>query len=906
MGIHGLTSYVNDHIVGKSFKREIIPDGSTLLIDFNSFVHHVYEGLPKSSSLPQYLGNYDAIAQAFAEVFTCFNQHDLKVVAYLDGSRSSKHKASVLKSRRKRRAEQAKTLESFHSPRVAFAVTTFLEPPPPTQEADSVTTSDAQRDDGDDGENESSEEAEPEGVSRISPFPRLTAPMDIDDDVPVPPLLFECALWCLEKHVPACEVKQAAGEADGDIIYDACRFAGSDEDGNGVFVLSADSDFFVASRCYFMPLSFFVASLDSGVSGVVFERTAFATSLGLTEESLLVFAALCGNDYTRRYTAVREKIVCRKNMRVRDVLAWLITAQRKGGVDLSRSCDDKSFLEAVKFSNELYDGLVQPRDSDVENRRRLRSGRAKEEKDQEKILLLPHARYVLQGEAKDSSLRKFSRVAADITILKQARFVDRYREAWLEHMVLDAMSRLADTGFVSTEGLKRAQLCCGVLNSEDFSPDFSLVGTAKLLQSALCFQTVMAQLVKLTGCSKFPGCLYDPYTFFRLQRGVPSKPELETTCEDEPKLQRWLNGKISDGLPIEAYKDDIIQTIERHQVVMVTGETGCGKSSYLPQLLHEQSEGRARMFITQPRRLAATNLAGRLKTKMGDLIGLRLGGGIREESSKTRIWFCTAGYLMTLILSREEPLNLFDKHSHLVLDEVHERDIDMDMLLSFAKRLIRLNKEIKIVLMSATLRKEKLEDYFNLPVGFVYVGAKCFPLKEVYLDSRQLREKVLPPQQKIVDTLVNTMEAGVVSQWMGKAEQVDIAVSLVRQLAREVVANRNKKVSFGGGAILVFVAGMDQMTMLCDRFETLYDKTHDPCYYECVIVHSQVSLEEQQQAFKTIEDINTIKVVIATNAGESSLTFPDVDTVICLGKRNCRHSYLVGFYQIRHRHCIVL
>ena len=241
---------------------------------------------------------------------------------------------------------------------------------------------------------------------------------------------------------------------------------------------------------------------------------------------------------------------------------------------------------------------------------------------------------------------------------------------------------------------------------------------------------------------------------------------------------------------------------------------------------------------------------------------------------------------MTLILSRPKPFEVFKDHTHLVLDEVHERDIDMDLLLSFAKRLLKANKSIKVVLMSATLREEKLARYFKLPVGFVYVGAKCFPLKEVFLDCKHCKESVLPQHHQAVDSLVKTMNKGNSSRWLGKTEQIDIAVSLVRKLAQQVVANRNNQTKIGGGAVLIFVSGLDQMTQLCDRFETLYDKTRDPCYYRCVIVHSQVPLEEQQQAFTEIEDINTIKVVIATNAGESSITFPDVDSVICLGKES--------------------
>ena len=121
-------------------------------------------------------------------------------------------------------------------------------------------------------------------------------------------------------------------------------------------------------------------------------------------------------------------------------------------------------------------------------------------------------------------------------------------------------------------------------------------------------------------------------------------------------------------LPIDAHRSDILDTIARNRVTIVCGETGCGKSSRLPLMLLE-NDSKAKMFVSQPRRIAARALCDRVRQSLGDEVGLRLGFGERDESRKTRLWFCSTGYLVRLVAAHPQALKT---HTHIIVDDCVE------------------------------------------------------------------------------------------------------------------------------------------------------------------------------------------------------------------------------------------
>ncbi|KAJ1625665.1 P-loop containing nucleoside triphosphate hydrolase protein [Pavlovales sp. CCMP2436] len=138
-----------------------------------------------------------------------------------------------------------------------------------------------------------------------------------------------------------------------------------------------------------------------------------------------------------------------------------------------------------------------------------------------------------------------------------------------------------------------------------------------------------------------------------------------------------------DHLPIDDYADTIVDAIAAHRVVIIHGETGCGKSSRVPCILDAAARRAGshpvKMMVSQPRRIAVRMLAERLRSsaQLGQAVGYRMGHGARDEGRATRVWFVTSGYLCRLLAHHASS---FDGHTHLVIDEVHERSIDTGAL----------------------------------------------------------------------------------------------------------------------------------------------------------------------------------------------------------------------------------
>jgi hypothetical protein len=201
---------------------------------------------------------------------------------------------------------------------------------------------------------------------------------------------------------------------------------------------------------------------------------------------------------------------------------------------------------------------------------------------------------------------------------------------------------------------------------------------------------------------------------------------------------------------------------------------------------------------------------------------------------------------------------------------VHERSVDGDILCLLARRVLVQLPHIKVVLMSATVHTSLYRDYFDVREETIFVGVRRFPLREFYCED--LVEFLPPSQRDSLRKLAETTSecAGYQGEVVGDAivkEQLNVAVNLTRQIAAE------------GIAVLIFVSGMADIQELMDKFDKSKRST---VKLKLIAIHSDIPFEEQMQAFQPAGR-GEAKVVIATNAAESSLTLPDVDHVICLG-----------------------
>src|SRR5210317_1212013 len=192
--------------------------------------------------------------------------------------------------------------------------------------------------------------------------------------------------------------------------------------------------------------------------------------------------------------------------------------------------------------------------------------------------------------------------------------------------------------------------------------------------------------------------------------------------------------KISypDELPITAHREEILAAISGSPVVVISGDTGSGKTTQLPKMCLEAGRGRKKMIgCTQPRRIAAITVADRVAQELGAASSFLVGHKIRfqdKTTKNTRIKFMTDGILLAETRS-DHGLYAYDT---LIIDEAHERSLNIDFLLGYAKQLLTKRKNLKIIITSATIDTEKFAAHFN-KAPIIEVSGRTYPVEVRYL-----------------------------------------------------------------------------------------------------------------------------------------------------------------------------
>ncbi|KAJ2974440.1 hypothetical protein NUW58_g8657 [Xylaria curta] len=371
-----------------------------------------------------------------------------------------------------------------------------------------------------------------------------------------------------------------------------------------------------------------------------------------------------------------------------------------------------------------------------------------------------------------------------------------------------------------------------------------------------------------------------------------------------PRFQAMLQSRMQ--LPMWQFRQQVLETVEREQVVIVCGETGCGKSTQVPSFLleHQLSLGRpCKIYCTEPRRISAISLARRVSEELGegrgDLGTTRslVGYSIRLESNatkETRLIYATTGIVMRML----EGSNELREITHLVLDEVHERTIDSDFLLIVLKKLLEKRKDLKVILMSATVDAERFSNYLGrAPV--LNVPGRTFPVQVKYLEDalevtgytldQKGHEKLTDldddPIEDENDPTIAQKAAKDLRQYSAKTRntlsqideyqiEFDLIVQLIGQIAVDPIYVNYSK------AILVFLPGIAEIRTLNDLLlgNPFFQKN-----WEVYPLHSTIATEDQERAFLIPPD-GVRKIVLATNIAETGITIPDVTCVIDTGK----------------------
>jgi ATP-dependent RNA helicase DHX29 len=386
-----------------------------------------------------------------------------------------------------------------------------------------------------------------------------------------------------------------------------------------------------------------------------------------------------------------------------------------------------------------------------------------------------------------------------------------------------------------------------------------------------------------------------------------------------PSFQRMLVGR--QNLPVYGFREAILSTIDKNQITIICGETGCGKSTQIPSFIleHELSQGKAcKVFCTEPRRISAISLAQRVSEELGegpkDLGTPRslVGYAIRLESktsSQTRLIYATVGVVLRML----ESAGGLPEVTHLVIDEVHERryltrlphnhdgvtdftSIDTDFLLIILRSLLERRPELKVILMSATVDANRFSRYLN-DAPIMTVPGRTFPVQTRYLEDAIELTQYAGSSEKAPqdgrnsdndDDEITSDKSGIPSKLPGYspatrnvlstydeyAIDYDLIVSLIEAVAFDPQLSRFSN------AVLVFLPGIAEIRQVNDLLGGHPSFNRQWLIYP---LHSTISSEDQQAAF-LMPPPGVRKIVLATNIAETGVTIPDITCVIDTGK----------------------
>ena len=319
---------------------------------------------------------------------------------------------------------------------------------------------------------------------------------------------------------------------------------------------------------------------------------------------------------------------------------------------------------------------------------------------------------------------------------------------------------------------------------------------------------------------------------------------LEEVLQESVKRRslRYFNKpeiRYPENLPILSKKDDIISAIRANQVVIISGETGSGKSTQIPKMCLEAGRGISGMIgCTQPRRIAATTIAYRIAEELGEELGRSVGYKIRFSDRTPRdayIKIMTDG----MLLAETQGDASFYEYDTLIIDEAHERSVNIDFLLGLVKRLLASRPELKVIISSATLEIEKFSSFFdNAPV--IEVSGKVFPV--------EVRYRPFDPELDGGEDITH----------------VDAALDAVEEIRREDAT----------GDILVFMPAEQDIIETCERLRGRLDDKQN-----ILPLFARLSGHRQRKVYT----VRGPKVVVATNVAETSLTIPGIRYVVDTG-----------------------
>ncbi|SEJ46668.1 ATP-dependent helicase HrpA [Demequina mangrovi] len=328
-----------------------------------------------------------------------------------------------------------------------------------------------------------------------------------------------------------------------------------------------------------------------------------------------------------------------------------------------------------------------------------------------------------------------------------------------------------------------------------------------------------------------------------------------------------------EQLPVSARRDEIAAAIRDHQVVIVAGETGSGKTTQLPKICLELGRGRAgQIGHTQPRRIAARSVADRIAEELGTELGGLVGYQVRftdQSSDSTLVKVMTDGILLAQI-QRDPDLLAYDT---LIIDEAHERSLNIDFLLGYLTNLLPRRPDLKVIITSATIDSERFARHF--------AAGGPLPAREPVMDDAddadagEDRERD-PREAPVVEVTGRTFPVEILYRPLEGATKGD-----EKDLVTGIVDACDELMTWGDGDILVFLSGEREIRDAADGLEAhLGDRARNPRHprrVEILPLYSRLSAADQHRVF---ERHTSRRIVLATNVAETSLTVPGIHYVV--------------------------
>jgi small subunit ribosomal protein S24e len=376
----------------------------------------------------------------------------------------------------------------------------------------------------------------------------------------------------------------------------------------------------------------------------------------------------------------------------------------------------------------------------------------------------------------------------------------------------------------------------------------------------------------------------------------------------QPEHKRMRDSR--QALPVTSRAQSILDQIDANDVTIIMAATGSGKTTQIPQIILDsyidKGQGsKCNILCTQPRRLAATSVAERIADERGDRLGGEVGYQVRFDTKLPQpngsITFCTTGIFLKRMQSslgvgaNPTSVGVMDQITHIVVDEVHERDIDTDLSLVVLKRLLADRKArgipLKVILMSATIDPTLFQNYFKndagIPAPVAEVPGRTFPVEKHWLNETVAELRRNPTaswvfnDRNVADYLARELTPNPELFGPDTGMDLEIPYPLVALYIAHVLKQSDD------GHVLVFLPGWDEIrkvaAIMMEGRNLLDVNFQDESKYSIHYLHSTIPAAEQRQVF-TPPPKGVRRIILATNIAETSITIPDVVYVVDAGR----------------------